>query len=538
MAARRSRKQAPLSTPEIDLSQIALADVLVGAGFCDLDASPLQLALCNAADGLAVDDETICRAHFGVDRLEAFDGPRRIVEVVAGVRGGKSILAAAATLCAAFRADLSVLQPFELPRGAIVSATLDNAQATYSLLRGFVERSPLLRALLVGEPGADTLAIRRPHDGREVELCCVAASSGGAHLRSRWLTSFVLDEVALFGSEGSGSVVNAEEVYRAGRTRLLRGGWGWLVSSPFGPAGLLYDVWRRHYGRLSDTLVCHAPTRALNPSFPQADVDAVRELYPDVAAREYDATWVDPDTQLLPHTQVDACRRAGPETRERAPGVVYVAAADPATRGNAWTLVIGHCEALQGGGRRYVVDAARQWIGTSAAPLDAEAVVREQSALLVSYGVSSVHSDAWAADPLAALYRQRGVTLHAWPTTAGEQLSRFDSLRVHLGLSLLELPPDHQVRADLLAVRRRATSRAVTIVLPRTPDGRHADYAPAIALLHERLGGAPLLEAPVVRTADERARERERELLARWTASSRDKGRPGSKPGALARLRQ
>lgn len=540
MAARRSRKAAPLPPPTLDLSTLTLAEVLTGAMFCDLPASPLQLAICDAADGKEVNDAALCRAHFGVDRLEAFGGPRRIVEVCAGVRGGKSIIAGAATICAAMRADLSALQPHEQARGAIVSSSLDNAQATYRLLRGAVEASALLRALLVGDPSADSFVLRRPHDGRTVELCCVAASAGGSHLRSRWLSSFVLDEVALFGTEGAGSVVNAEEVYRAGRTRLVPGGWGWLVSSPFGPSGLLYDLFLEHYGRPGSTLVCHAPTRALNPLFPQADIDAIRALTPDIAAREYDASWVDPDSQLLPHVHVDAARRAGTDDIEAKAGVSYVVAIDPATRSNAWTLVIGHREHGPRGVRT-VVDVARQWQGSSAVPLDPEAVIAEQAALLARYRVTALHSDSWSADALAALYRQRGLALQTWPTTAQDSLSRFDTLRMALGLGLVDLPPSPQLRSDLLAVRKRATSRAVTIVLPKTPDGRHCDYAPALALLHERLSSAPVYQERGEPTDADKARALEADVLARWQAArnagTRAIDRVGRKPGALSRFR-
>lgn len=43
------------------------------------------------------------------------------------------------------------------------------------------------------------------------------------------------------------------------------------------------------------------------------------------------------------------------------------------------------------------------------------------------------------------------------------------------------------MRADLLGVRKRVTQSSSTIVLPRTGDGRHADYASAIALLVSQL---------------------------------------------------
>jgi hypothetical protein len=46
----------------------------------------------------------------------------------------------------------------------------------------------------------------------------------------------------------------------------------------------------------------------------------------------------------------------------------------------------------------------------------------------------------------------------------------------------LELPSDEYVRRDLMGIRKLARQGGVTIELPRTPDGRHGDYAPAIVL--------------------------------------------------------
>jgi len=38
------------------------------------------------------------------------------------------------------------------------------------------------------------------------------------------------------------------------------------------------------------------------------------------------------------------------------------------------------------------------------------------------------------------------------------------------------------LRADLLSIRKRVTMNGIAIELPRTADGRHADYGPSLAL--------------------------------------------------------
>jgi hypothetical protein len=58
----------------------------------------------------------------------------------------------------------------------------------------------------------------------------------------------------------------------------------------------------------------------------------------------------------------------------------------------------------------------------------------------------------------------------------------FESLRARIADGAVELPDDPAVRADLLAIRKVVTRNGIGIELPRTTDGRHCDYAPALAL--------------------------------------------------------
>jgi hypothetical protein len=95
-------------------------------------------------------------------------------------------------------------------------------------------------------------------------------------------------------------------------------------------------------------------------------------------------------------------------------------------------------------------------------------------------------------------------------TTQASKHSMYENLSTWLADGAVELPPDPQVRADLLAVRRKLTVSGFTIQLPTTGDGRHADYAPAVALaLSRHLSDPPApvrVLSPEERDALERAR--------------------------------
>jgi hypothetical protein len=462
---------------------ISLERLLVAPDGFDLStASPLQRAIARAADGESVADELTAEEverHFGCERSKLGLVAAVLVVVVAGVRGGKSLLAACAAVKGCLSADLSRLKMHERPRFAIVAPTVDNAQATFRLLVGSVQTSPMLRTLVVGEPTTDTLTIRRP-DGRIVEIVVVAASRGAVTLRSRWLVGFVLDEVALFGSEPSGAAVNAEELLRAAETRLVPGAQGWLISSPFGPQGLLYEMYREHFGKPGRVLVVHAPTRAMNPSFPEEQVEAIRARQPDVAAREYDASWVDAATAFFNGPAITRATRPSPLVLGYEPGHGYVCVIDPATRSNAWTMAVGTLRKTTRGNVPTIV-LAKQWQGSKAAPLSPRAVLKEMAADLKPYGVNVVWSDQASGDALRDLAVEVGLSLVVEPSTQASKLAMYSNLETLLAADNVDLPPLPLVKQDLLGVRRRIGRNGVSVDLERTADGRHCDFAPSVA---------------------------------------------------------
>jgi len=464
------------------LAGLTLEDVFAGAAFADIPASPLQLAICRAAQGRPVGDMLSpeqLQAHFGVPSLPVGIVPR-LVAIIAGVRGGKSSLAVAAAIWASLTVDLAQLKRHEVPRFAILAPTVDAAKATFVLLVGTIRESKILRRFLDGEPTADTLVIRRP-DGRRVEVVVVARNRGGVSLRNRWLIGAVLEEAAQLSSD-AGVMVDPKELQRAAETRLLPGGQVWVISSPFGPQGYLFDLYSEYFGQPGARLVVHAPTRALVPSFPQATIDAIAAEDPDAAAREYGAQWLDPDSAHIPEALI------GPNTRE-APlelppdrkTTTYVAATDPGTRGNAWPLVVIGIEGT-GVDRKLRVVLARQWQGSQAAPLSPGRVLGEIAELVKPYGLTLIHTDQYSVDALRDLARQHGLQLAETAITAPIKAEAFEQLRTWLAQGLLELSPLPELRADLLAVRKRVAGASVQIVLPETPDGRHCDFAAALAL--------------------------------------------------------
>lgn len=478
-----------------------LEEYLCEERYCGLiEASPLQRAVCRAADGLPMGGIVTAeqlREHFGCAAVPMVRP--RLVALVAGVRGGKSRLAGTAALYAALTTDLGMIQQHEVPRFAVVAPTVDAATATYTLIVGMAHASPVLSRYVVGDPTASTLRIMRP-DNRLVEIVVVAAHRGGLSVRNRWLVGFVLDEVAQFGAQAMGAQVNAEEILQAAETRLLPGCQGWVISSPYGPSGLLHELWRAYYGKPSaERLVVHAPTRAFNPSFEQSKIDAIRAVSPDVAAREYDATWLEADTAFYPEQHLAAATRHDPVVvpppKRRAGTWHFAAAMDPASKGNAWTFLV-HCLVPSArGAPRHIVVMAAQWIGSRTDPLSPEEVMGEIATIAKSYGVRIIVSDIHMFDALQDIARRHNVSLELAPSTGPANLRRHETVAALLADGNLELPDEPDLLSDLRQVRKIALANGLRVDLDApNPAGRHCDYAAALALA---IDYPPVLSSPV-----------------------------------------
>jgi hypothetical protein len=127
---------------------------------------------------------------------------------------------------------------------------------------------------------------------------------------------------------------------------------------------------------------------------------------------------------------------------------------------------------------------------------------------VAGYGLEHVWSDQLAPDFMRSIGQRHGLTVCIETVTAPRKVEIFESLRMRLADDGLEIPDDPQFRADLLSIRKRVTMNGIAIELPRTADGRHADYAPALALAASKaLADAALPRAQ--RTEAEEARDQE-----------------------------
>jgi len=459
--------------------------VTSGLGLCP---SVGQRLILDVADGRV--PEAAATVADGVTTVEAGGAtlrsrerlgvPARQICVVAGIRGGKTTLAAAAAVAGALRADLGALRAGESAAGLIVAPHADSAAETYRVLRELCEGYDLLRPLLVGQPKAGSLTLRRPSDERDVELRVVAAGKGGLTLRSRWLTGVVLDEAAFFESSTTAAVTDRAQL-DAVRHRVVSGAAIWLISSPYAAKGLLHEIWRTTQAGWH---VVHAPSAALNPGYwtPSRVERAERDDY-DSAQREVLARFVDAASGLFSRESVARACAMPREPVER--GRRYVCAMDPASRVNPWTAAVAS-RTVTG----WAVHSVRQWVPRGG-DLDPTEVLGDLAAWLRPYGVTTVLTDQYGYGPTAALARQHGLTLSLRTTTDRTKAESHGWLRKRLEAGEVALPDDEDLRGDLADVQRVYTGGGRTRIEYQRRGPRHADYVASVTLALHELASAP-----------------------------------------------
>lgn len=294
-----------------------------------------------------------------------------------------------------------------------------------------------------------------------------------------------------------------------------------LSSSPMARWDAHYDAFEA--GETAYQLTAYAPTWEAHPALTE---EQTRRDEPDEFAwsREYRAFPADEMLEsILTGAELDAVRRLAPNDLPHTTGLTYGAAIDPATRGNAWTLVVvALYDSPYGPVRKVVLN--REWRGARSRPLSPRDTLEAVAVELAPYDVTLVWSDQASGDALRELASDAGLTLVVEPWTQASKIAAYSDLVTWVRTKAVELPPDPVLRQDLLGVRRKYSRNGVTIDVTTTPDGRHSDYAPAVAMALSRSLGRQVMPAPELGTQafanklreDRKAAWREKQDRAAW----------------------
>lgn len=397
------------------------------------------------------------RAHTG--RTEPPAAAFKEAALVIGRRGGKSrVLAAVAVFLACFRDYTPHLAPGEVPTIGVLAADRRQARTVFRYTLGLLQKVPLLAGEIADET-ADTIMLR---NGTAIEI-------GTASLRSsRGYTyaAVIADESAFWRSDETSANPDSE-IFRALRPGMatIPGAILLNASSPYRKRGVLWDAYRRHYGKDdAPVLVWQAPTLAMNPGLDPAIVQDAYESDPEAAEAEYGAQFRSDLSDFVSREVVEGC--VIPGRLELPKAGHHVAFVDPSGgSADAMTLAIAHSERGVA-----VLDAIRE----RKPPFSPEDVVTDFAAVLKGYGLSEVTGDRYAGEWPRERFRAHGVTYKLSERTKGaiylDALPLLNSRKVEL--------IEHRTLISQLCGLERRTARGGRDSIDHAP-GAHDDVANA-----------------------------------------------------------
>jgi hypothetical protein len=460
--------------------------LLSPAGFNVATATPVQRAASRVRDGLRLaeltDNPDVVEAFGGREAVAALPSERGIKPTefynVASARTAKTTMAVASAIADTQSIDVSGLGHGEIPRLSILSLKLDVADVPFRRLVDTMQASAVLKPL-VADVGPDWILVRHP-SGKVVEVKVTAGGRAAGNLAARWSAGLIADEAPRMQGRDE-AVTNLEDALSVIRERLLPGAQIQGIGSPWAPFGPIYDLVQERFGKPTDAIVLMRTTGpAGNPSYWTPErLEALRER--DDSAWRINALgeFLDPESGLFSPISLRKNTRETPLELLPESGACYAAAVDlaeGAKLGNAVTLVIVEAFEAEDGRPFFKTALAREWRG-----LGPESYWAEIAACCRRFGLSDVAGDQYAASANADIALRHGITLWVEKTSGPSKLEDFTNLATLVHSDRVELPPDKTVRRDLLGVKKRTTQQGHTIVLLRTSDGRHCDFAPALA---------------------------------------------------------
>jgi hypothetical protein len=270
-----ARAAKPATSPKPPtLPRLSFRAFLESNAFCGLAPSPAVGAIVDASEGREVElDDVACRAIFRCGRIGLPREARRLIVVGAGGRGGKtSRLLAPKAVHAAWTVPLPTLADGEVAVSLLVAPKRRLAMQGFAMVKGIINRSPILRAAVVEETKGAMLSItlQRP-DGTRVRVEVGSANRGGQDARAYTLVFCGLDEAAFFYADDGYTVTDAE-IFDAAFQRIVPGGQLWIVSTPWiEGVGIMEQYIESDWGTHINALVAaRIGTRVLNPTWDEA----------------------------------------------------------------------------------------------------------------------------------------------------------------------------------------------------------------------------------------------------------------------------
>lgn len=436
--------------------------------------------------GLSMSDAELALYREHTKRQTSPTKPFNEAALVIGRRGGKSrILALIAVFLGCFKDYTPYLATGEVATISIIARDRRQARVIFRFISGMLDATPMLRAMVTDE-SAEAISLSN-RVVIEIHTCSFRATRGYSY------GAVLCDEIAFWRDETSANPDT--EILRALRPGLasIPGSMLLIASSPYRKAGVLYNVFARHFGKDdARTLVWRAATLEMNPSLSPAVIEEAYADDPASAASEYGAQFRDDINDFVSRDVVEACVIRGRGELLPARGITYRAFVDP-SGGSSDSMTLAICHRHQD---TAILDAVRE----VKPPFSPEQVVKDFAATLRSYHVSRVTGDHYGGEWPRERFRLAGIQYVLSEQPKGDiylnSLPLLNSGKVQL--------LDHQRLISQFIGLERRTARSGRDSIDHSP-GQHDDIVNAVC------GGLLLVGQHAPMRVSPRALERSRQ---------------------------
>jgi hypothetical protein len=376
--------------------------------------------------------------------------------IIAGARGGKSYISAIIACYVALFGDFGKhLAKGEKAWVFLIATDKDQARIVFDYIKGILELFPeMVEKELVGQ-----IELKN-HINICVKTCDYRSGRGFS------TACVILDELAFYRTETSANP--AEELLISLLPRLLPNGLLIGISTPYGKFGLLYEIYKQHYGiEESDILVWKAPTMVMNPTYNQSLIDRLLRRDKVKMRAEYGAEFREDVETYLSEEEIDAVTRKGTKAYLPMVGKRYFAFCDMSGgRKDFFALSIGHNE-----GGKVIIDRAE-----IRKPQDPAFVVDEFTTILKDYGLSRLTGDRYAGEWPRSAFDKRGVSYEISKLDKNDIYLHFQPL---VSMRKVQLVDSEVLKNQLLCLERKTRQGGKDAI--EHPRGLHDDLANAIA---------------------------------------------------------
>jgi hypothetical protein len=367
---------------------------------------------------------------------------------ICGRRSGKSFMSA---IIAVFLACFKDWQPYLSPgeRGMIFIIAVDRSQAQVikNYVSGILNGSKILRGMIDLE--------RQEQIDLKNRVSIAIKTCNYRSLRGFTVLCAILEETAFWRSEESANpdieVLNAIRPALATVQGLLI-----AISTPYTRAGILFDMFKRHYGQAgASSFVWKAPSLTMNPTLSQEIINSALEDDPEAAKAEWEAEWRTDVSAFIPQELIEAAVIPGRWQLPKADGFSYHAFTDPSGGSvDSFSLAIAHHEKTSD---RVVLDLLEE----RRPPFSPQAVVDEFAKILQSYGVHSVRGDRYAGEWVRECFQKANIGYEHSGKNKSEIYLEFLPLMSRRGVELLD---NKRLVSQIRGLERRTRSGGADLV--------------------------------------------------------------------------